>query len=51
MPVQSFTTLNDPSATQVLTAAFGINAAGQIVGEYAAGNRDHGFSRADIALQ
>ena len=38
----SFTTLDVPGATA--TAAFGINAAGQIVGQYAdAGGRFHGF--------
>src|SRR5262249_45790461 len=35
MPVQTFTTLNDPLATNS-TQAFGINAAGTIVGNYQA---------------
>ena len=32
MPVQTFTTLDDPSATNPTTTAAGINAAGNIVG-------------------
>jgi probable HAF family extracellular repeat protein len=44
MPVYTYTTLNDPSATTG-TKAFGINDAGQIVGGYDAGSIGtvHGF--------
>jgi uncharacterized membrane protein len=45
MPVYSYTTLNDPSATNG-TIANGINASGQIVGFYASGSGvriAHGF--------
>jgi len=34
MPVQSFTTLNDPFAALSGTFAYGINASGSIVGLY-----------------
>ena len=37
MPVQTFTTLNDPLATDG-TLAHGINGSGQIVGQYANNN-------------
>ena len=43
MPVYTYTTLDDPSANNN-TQAFGINASGQIVGEYIdASNHTHGF--------
>src|SRR5436190_8564168 len=42
MPINIFTTIDGPSAS--LTRAFGINDAGQIVGEFRdASNRAHGF--------
>src|SRR5437763_17061081 len=43
MPVYTYTTLDDPSANNN-TQAFGINASGQIVGQYTdASNHTHGF--------
>jgi probable HAF family extracellular repeat protein len=43
MPVYTYTTLDDPSANN-FTQAYGINASGQIVGEYIdASNHTHGF--------
>ena len=39
MPVYTYTTIDDPSATSQGTTAFGINDAGQIVGS----SGDHGF--------
>ena len=42
MPVNVFTTLDDPLASDV-TAAQGINAAGQIVGAYFNASGLHGF--------
>ena len=43
MPIYTYTTLDDPSATRG-TVATGINGAGQIVGEYfTAGSVSHGF--------
>src|SRR5437660_10187543 len=43
MPVYTYTTLDDPSANNN-TQAFGINASGQIVGQYIdASNHTHGF--------
>jgi probable HAF family extracellular repeat protein len=43
MPVYTYTTLDDPSANNN-TQAYGINASGQIVGEYIdASNHIHGF--------
>jgi hypothetical protein len=44
MPVYTFTTLDDPSATQG-TTAWGINNSGRIVGTYSVGNVEHGFVR------
>src|SRR5215467_10939657 len=43
MPVQTFTTLNDPLAFQ-LTQAVGINAAGDIVGFYATATSTHSLN-------
>jgi uncharacterized membrane protein len=43
MPVQTFTTLDDPSATNPTTTAAGINAAGNIVGTYQVSAVNHGF--------
>ena len=43
MPVQTFTTLNDPSATDSFTNATGINASGDIVGFYHVSSVSHGF--------
>jgi probable HAF family extracellular repeat protein len=42
MPVNVFTTLDDPLATNG-TDAFGINAMGQIVGLYEDASGNHGF--------
>jgi uncharacterized membrane protein len=42
MPVYTYTTLDDPSATN-FTQAFGINSAGQIVGSYGNASGTHGF--------
>jgi uncharacterized membrane protein len=41
MPVNVFTTLDDPSATNI-TVAEGINDMGQIVGNYFDGTGNHG---------
>jgi len=41
MPTYTYTTIDDPSGRN--TAAFGINSAGQIVGQYASNNAIHGF--------
>ena len=43
MPVQTFTTFNDPLATSHFTNATGINASGTIVGFYEAAGVTHGF--------
>src|SRR5258707_1379444 len=44
MPVNIFTALDDPSArTGGATEAFGINAAGQVVGQYRNASGLHGF--------
>jgi uncharacterized membrane protein len=43
MPVQTFTTLNDPLATDHFTNATGINASGSVVGSYEASAVVHGF--------
>ena len=42
MPVYTYTTLDDPLATNG-TQAFGINAMGQIVGYYGNNSGNHGF--------
>src|SRR5262249_7946957 len=43
MPVYTYTTLDDPSAT-TMTSAYGVNNAGQIVGSYIdSSNHLHGF--------
>jgi probable HAF family extracellular repeat protein len=42
MPVYTYTTLDDPFALSG-TQAFGINAAGQIVGTYSNAGGNHGF--------
>src|SRR5262249_59538781 len=42
MPINIFTTFDDPLATED-TQAFGINDAGQIVGDYADASGAHGF--------
>jgi probable HAF family extracellular repeat protein len=42
MPVTIYSTLDDPLATDG-TDAFGINAAGQIVGQYQSASGTHGF--------
>ena len=42
MPVYTYTTLDDPLATNG-TAAFGINATGQIVGDYLNASGAHGL--------
>src|SRR5438309_1498421 len=42
MTVYSFTTINEPFATGT-TSAYGINASGQIVGQYHDAGGDHGF--------
>src|SRR5262249_60175385 len=42
MPVNVYTTLDDPSATST-TVALGINGIGQIVGAYANASGTHGF--------
>ena len=44
MPVSLYTTLDDPLASQG-SLAFGINAAGQIVGYYFDNSHAHGFLR------
>jgi hypothetical protein len=41
MPINTFTTLDDPSAT--FTQAFGINGLGQIVGRFNDASGQHGF--------
>jgi len=43
MPVYTFTTLNDPLATDHFTTVTGINASGSIVGFYEASAVVHGF--------
>jgi hypothetical protein len=43
MPVYTYTTLDDPSATVGTTRAFGINSMGQIVGDYGDNAGGHGF--------
>jgi uncharacterized membrane protein len=45
MPVYNYTTLDDPLATTIGTVANGINATGQIVGNYYTASGEHGFSR------
>src|SRR5215831_17765513 len=42
MPVYNYTTLDDPLATNG-AQAFGINALGQIVGDYLVGTAQHAF--------
>ena len=42
MSVYTYTTLDDPLATGS-TFAYGINSAGQVVGEYHNASGDHGF--------
>jgi len=41
MPTYTYTTIDEPSGRN--TAAFGINSAGQIVGEYLSNGARHGF--------
>jgi uncharacterized membrane protein len=43
MPVQTFTTLNDPLTTNHFTTPAGINTSGTIVGFYEASGAAHGF--------
>jgi hypothetical protein len=43
MPIYTFTTFNDPSASAGTTQAFGINDSDQIVGQYKSGTITHGF--------
>jgi hypothetical protein len=46
MPVCTYTTLDDPLVVNNATDAFGINAAGQIVGAYGDNTGLHGFLEA-----
>ena len=43
MPVQTFTTLNDPLTTNHFTTATAINGSGDVVGFYEASGAAHGF--------
>jgi len=43
MPVYTFTTFDDPSASTPSTLAHGLNDMGQIVGTYISSSKEHGF--------